>query len=66
VIVWDLIYTDFLSPIFEFPFMKATTAVQTSRNVETSRNSNGHISVLSEATVTWSGTLFGVALTTDG
>jgi len=32
-------------------------AVQTSRNVDISRNSNGHISVLREATVTWSGTL---------
>jgi len=31
--------------------------VQTSCDVDISRNSNGHISVLHEATVTWSGTL---------
>jgi len=36
---------------------KAITTVQTSPNVHISGNSNGHISVLLDATVTWLGTL---------
>jgi len=40
-------------PIFEFPSRKAITTVQTSRNVDISRHSNGHISVVREATVRW-------------
>jgi len=35
----------------------AITRVQTSSNVDISRNSNGHISVLRDATVTWLGKL---------
>jgi len=38
--------------IFEFPSRKAVTRVQTSWNVDISRNSNGHISVVRDATVT--------------
>jgi len=45
------------SPIFEFPSRKAIMTVQTSRNVDISRNSNGHILVLRNATVTWLGML---------
>jgi len=45
------------SPIFEFPSRKAITRVQTSPNVDISQNSNGHISVLRNATVTWLGVL---------
>jgi len=41
----------------EFPSRNAITRVQTSRNVDISRNSNDHISVVHEATVTWLGTL---------
>jgi len=44
-----------LRPTFEFSFKKAIALVQTSRNVDI--NSNGHISVLLEATVKWSSTL---------
>ena len=43
--------------LVEFPSRKAITGVQTSRDVEISRNSNGHISVLRNATVTRLGTL---------
>jgi len=43
------------SPIYEFPSRKAITRVQTSPNVDISRNSNGHMSVLRNATVTWLG-----------
>jgi len=39
------------SPIFDFPSTKAITRVQTSRNVDISRHSNGHISVVRDATV---------------
>jgi len=39
------------SPIFEFPSRKATTRVQTSWNVDISRNSDGHILVVREAAV---------------
>jgi len=46
----------FRSPILEFPSTKAITRVQTSPNVDISRNSNGHISVC-DATVTWLGML---------
>ena len=49
-ICWDGIGR---SPIFEFPSKKAITWVQTSRNVDISGNSNGHISVLHETTVMW-------------
>ena len=45
------------SPTFEFPSKKAITWVQTSRNVDISWNSNGHISVVRDATVTWLGKL---------
>jgi len=38
-------------------FRKAITRVQTSSNVDISRNSNGHISVVRDATVTWLGML---------
>jgi len=37
---------------FKFPSRKAITRVETSPNVDNSRNSNGNISVLREATVT--------------
>ena len=47
----------FGSPIFEFPSMKAIMRVQSSRNVNISRNSNGHISVVRDATVTRLGEL---------
>jgi len=46
-----------LSPIFEFPSRKAITRVQTSSKVDISRNSNGHILVVCDATVTWLGKL---------
>jgi len=48
-----------LSPILEFPSRKAITRVQTSPNrpIRISPNSNGHISVLRVATVTFLGTL---------
>ena len=42
MIVWDLIYS-FSKPDFRIPSRKAITRVQTSRNVDISRNSNGHI-----------------------
>jgi len=45
------------SPIFKFPARKAITRVQTSPFVDISRNSNGHISVVRDATVTCLGTL---------
>jgi len=45
--------TAYQSPIFKFPSRKAITSVQTLRYVDISRNSNGHISVLHDATVTW-------------
>jgi len=38
---------------FEFPSTKAIRRVQTSPNVDSSRNSNGRISVVRDATVTW-------------
>ena len=41
------------SPIFEFSSRKAITRVQTLPNVDISRTSNGHISVVRHATVTW-------------
>jgi len=50
VTVWDLVYS-LSEPIFEFPYRKAIRRVQTSRNVNISRNSNGHISIVREATV---------------
>jgi len=43
--------------LVEFPSRKAITRVQTSQNVDISRNSNGHISVLRDTTVTWLGVL---------
>jgi len=43
--------------LVEFPSRKAITRVQTSSNVDISQNSNGHISVLRETTVTWLGKL---------
>ena len=45
------------SAIFEFPSTKCITRVQTSPNVDISGNSNGHTSVLHDATVTWLGML---------
>jgi len=56
VIVWDLDYS-LSEPNFEFPSRKAITRVQTSSNVDISRHSNGHISVVRKATVTWLGKL---------
>jgi len=58
MIVQDL-STACRSPIFEFYFKKAITWIQTSRNVDITRISNGHIglSVLLEATLAWSGKL---------
>jgi len=47
------LHTACRSPIFEFHSRKAITRVQTSWNVDISRNSNDHISVLRDATVTW-------------
>ena len=41
--------------LVEFRPRKAITRVQTSPNVDISRNSYGHISVLRNATVTWLG-----------
>jgi len=43
--------------IFDFPCQKAITWVQTSQTVDITGISTGHISVLLEATVTWSGVL---------
>jgi len=58
VIVQNLGSTVSRSPIFEeFRSRKAITRVQTSWNVDISRNSNGHISVLRDTTVRWLGTL---------
>ena len=37
--------------LVEFPFRKAITRVQTSSDVDIARNSNGHISVVPDATV---------------
>ena len=45
------------SPIFDVPSRKAITTVQTSPNVDISRHSNGHISVVRDATVRWLGVL---------
>jgi len=56
MIVRDLVYS-LRSLIFQFPSEKAITWVQTSRNVDITWISNGHISILLEAMVTWSGTL---------
>jgi len=39
--------------LVEFPSRKAIRRVQTSLNVDISGNSNGHISVVRDATVTW-------------
>ena len=50
MIVWDLEYS-FSEPDFWI------TRVQISPNVDISRHSNGHISVVCDATVTWLGTL---------
>ena len=45
-------------PIFEFPSRKAIMRVQTLSNVDISRNSNVHISVVRDATtVSWWGKL---------
>jgi len=52
VIVWTW-STAFRSLIFEFSSRKGIMRVQTSRNVDISRNSNGHFSVVRDATVTW-------------
>jgi len=60
VIVWDLIY-GLRNQIIEFPTRKAIARVQTSRNVDISRNSNGHILLVREATVRWLGKLVGIA-----
>jgi len=38
--------------LVEFPSRRAITRVQTSSNVDISRNSNGHILVMRDATVT--------------
>jgi len=54
--VWDVVYS-LSEPNFEFPSRKAIMRVQTSPCVHISRNSNGHILVLRQATVTWLGTL---------
>jgi len=43
--------------MFKFPSRKAITRIQTSRNVDISRHSNGHILVVREATVRWLGVL---------
>jgi len=43
--------------ISEFPSRKAITRVRTSPNVDISRHSNGHVSVVRDATVTWLSTL---------
>ena len=49
--------TAFRSPILEFPSRKAITRVQTSPDVDISRNSDDHISVVRDTTVTWLGKL---------
>ena len=49
--------TAYLSPLFEFPCMKAIMRVQTSPNIHISRHSNSHSSVLRDATVRWLGVL---------
>jgi len=56
VIAWDRSYS-LLEPDFEFPSRKVITRVQTSPNDDFSRNSNGHIFVVRDATVTWLGVL---------
>ena len=43
--------------LVEFPSRKAITRVQTSPCVHISRNSNGYISIMRHATVTWLGLL---------
>jgi len=48
----------FRSSIFEFPSQKAITWLLTSRNVDITRISKGHISVLLEARITWSGIVY--------
>jgi len=56
MIVWDLTCsTACQSLIFEFPSRKAITRVHTSPSVDISRDSNGHISVVRDATVRWLG-----------
>ena len=45
------------SLIFELPSRKAITRVHTLQDVDISRNSNGHISVVRDATVRWLGML---------
>ena len=44
-----------LARFLNFLYSKAITRVQTSPNVHISQNSNGHISVLRDAAVTWLG-----------
>jgi len=56
VTVWDLVYS-LLDPDFRISFKKAMMWVQTSLNVDITQTSNGHISVLLEATVASSGML---------
>ena len=58
MITCDLVYSlSELSSISEFPSQSAITWLQTSRNVDITGLSKGHISVLLEARVTWSGVL---------
>jgi len=56
VIAWDLVYS-VSEPSFQFPSKKAITWLQTCKNVDITRISNGQISILLEARVCWSGTL---------
>jgi len=63
MIVWDFVYS-LSEPDFRIS-KKAITWLQTLRNVDITRISNGHISVLRVATVTWSGTLVAVHVQAD-
>jgi len=63
MIVWDFVYS-LPEPDFRIS-KKAITWLQTLRNVDITRISNGHISVLRVATVTWSGTLVAVHVQAD-
>jgi len=56
VIVWDLVYS-LSEPDFRISFYESYHDSSNSPNVDISRNSNGHISVLRDVTVTWLGTL---------
>ena len=56
VIVWDLVYS-LSEPDFRISFYESYHDSSNSPNVDISRNSNGHISVLRDATVTRLGKL---------